>query len=564
MEVPRVPGSRASRLSLGLAMLGSGIAILWLNRGTTFWVDEIAWVLQSPDLGLEDAVRPHEGHLVFVTHLIYKASLELFGTAYLPMRLLGLAALWATVVGVFAFASRRVPAVVALAPCLVLLVFGSDMLHVLVGNAFTIDLALACGVGALLALERDDDRGWVLACALLCLGVLTYTVALAFVVAAGVAALLRDDRPRRLWVAAIPAVLWLGWWLWARTQGFDSADAAAVENALLFPSWSFASLGHVLGALSGLDFDFGGTEATAQAGPALALLALAALGWRFRRRVPAAVLVVAAVPLTLWAMGALTANEFRAPGNGRYMLPGAVAVLLVAAEAARGLFWSRGRLLVLFAVAGAGVATNLYLLHSAGADLRDRYAVQERAAFAALDVAGGAAQGEFEVPAIGEESIIPGGQSPLTFPFGIVSETGRSAVDSYRRVVAEYGPLGYEPAELEAQGEAVRMQADALLAAALGLRQEAPPPAARGLCTIARSHGGLAALDLPPGGAILEARGPSGELGVRRFADGGLVPLGAVPAGAPIVLRVPTDRLTATNPWMVALTAESLKVCALR
>jgi hypothetical protein len=564
VEVLRVPGSRASRLSLGLAMLGSGIAILWLNRGTTFWVDEIAWVLQSPELGFEDALRPHEGHLVFVTRLVYKASLELFGTAYLPMRLLGLAALWATVVGVFAFAVRRVPAVVALAPCLVLLVFGSDMLHVLVGNAFTIDLALACGVGALLALERDDGRGRVLACALLCLGVLTYTVALAFVVAAAVAALLRGDRTRRLWVAAVPAAVWVGWWLWARAQGFDSADAASVENALLYPSWSFQSLGHVLGALSGLDFDFGGTEATAQAGPALALVALAALGWRFRQRVPATLLVVAAIPLTLWAMGALTANEFRVPASARYMLPGAVAVLLVAAEACRGLSWSRGRLLLLYAVVAAGVATNLYLLHDAGADLRDRYAVQERAAFAALDVAGEAARREFEIPAIGEESIIPGGQSPLQFPFGVVSEYGRSPVDSYRRVAAEYGSLGYSPAELEAQGEAVRMQADAVLVAALGLRQASAPVVAGGECTVARSAGGLLSVELPPGGALLEAHAPAGELGVRRFAGGGLVPLGPVAAGTPVALRVPTDGLTATKPWVGALNAQSLRVCPLR
>jgi hypothetical protein len=564
VEVPRVPGSRASRLSLGLAMLGSGLAILWLNRGTTFWVDELAWVLQSPELSFEDAVRPHEGHLVFVTHLVYKASLELFGTAYLPMRLLGLAALWATVVGVYAFAVRRVAPLVALAPCLVLLVFGSDMLHVLVGNAFTIDFALACGVGALLALERDDGRGRVLGCALLCIGVLSYTVALAFVVAAGVAALLRKDRPRRLWVAAVPAAIWVGWWLWTRAQGFDSTDAASVENVLLFPSWSFQSLGYVLGALSGLEFDFGGSEASAQAGPALALVAMAALGWRFRQRVPAAVLVLAAVPLTLWAMGAVTANEFRAPANGRYMLPGAVAVLLVAAEACRGLAWSRARLLVLYAVALAGVATNLYLLHSAGSDLRDRYAVQERAAFAALDVAAAAAQDEFEVPTIGEESIIPGGQSPLAFPFGIVSATGRSPVDSYRRVATEYGPLGYSPAELEAQGEAVRMQADAVAVAALGLRPEPAAAATRGECTVVSSEGGLLAVELPPGGGLLEAHAPGGELSVRRWADGGLVPLGPVAADAPIALRVPVDRLTATNPWVAALNAQSMRVCPLR
>ncbi len=74
----------------------------------------------------------------------------------------------------------------ALAPCLVLLVFGSDSLHVLTGNGFTVVGALGCGIGALLALERDDRGGDLGACALLCLGLATYTVALAFVAAIGV------------------------------------------------------------------------------------------------------------------------------------------------------------------------------------------------------------------------------------------------------------------------------------------------------------------------------------------------------------------------------------------
>ncbi|MBK5218422.1 MAG: hypothetical protein JJE35_01350, partial [Thermoleophilia bacterium] len=331
------------------------------------------------------------------------------------------------------------PAFVALLPCVVLLFFGADMLHVLVDNAFTVDLALACGIGALAAFERDDRRGRLAACGLLCLGILTYTVALAFLVAVAVAILLGDDRRRRIWVAAIPAALYLAWWVWARQLDIDSDSTASAGNALLVPAWSFQSL-----SLRG-------------------------------RPLPRGLCAVAAVPLTLWVLGALTANEFRSPDNARYLMPGAIAVLLVAAEAAHGVRWSRGPLLALLALAVAGLGTNAYLLDQASGDLRNRFAVQERAA----------TRPYFEVPTVGAESIILGGQSPLAFPFEQIAESGRSPVEAYREVAERYGSLGFSPAQIEAQSEGVRAQADAVLVAALGLAT-APgaPAAAAGGCSV--------------------------------------------------------------------------------
>jgi hypothetical protein len=560
------PNGRAYRPLLGLAFVASAATILWLNRGTTYWIDSLSWVLLSPDLDLETALRPHEGHFVLVPRLVYKVLLELFGTAYLPLRLVGLAALWACVLAVFAFARKRVPAHVALAPCAVLLFFGSDMLHVLADNAFTVDLALACGVGALLALERQDRRGYVAACVLLCLGILTYTVALAFLAAAAVALLLGADRWRRIWVVAVPAAIYLAWLVWTRQQGVDSGDTgASAENVLLIPSWSFQSLSAVLAALSGLDFDFEGQGPTALAGTVLALAALAALLWRFSRRAaPATLWVAAAVPFALWSLQALTANGFRFPDSPRYLLPGAVAALLLASEAARGVRWSRPALIGLYALAVAGLATNLYLLDRAAGDLRDRYAPQVRVAFGALDVAGRSALPRFETPTVGEESIIPGGQSPLTFAFDRVLEADRSPVAAYRRVAARYGSLGYSVARIEAQDEGLRAQADAVLVAALGIAPAAGAPAEVGQCVLARAGaGGIVAAPLPPGGAVLQAAQPAGELAVRRFADAVAVPLGPVAADTPVVLRVRRDEL-ADRPWVATIPAASLRFCSLR
>ncbi|MFA9400897.1 MAG: hypothetical protein ACERKT_07290, partial [Acidobacteriota bacterium] len=162
IERPRV----AEGLLL-VAMLLSGILVLWFGRDTTFSGDEMVLIVASPGIDLHTALQTHGGHLLLFPRAVYKVMLELFGLAYLPYRVLTLVTLWVTVGLLFVWMARRVGRTVALAPCLVLLVFGSDHLHVLRGNGFIILLSIACGIAALLALERGDRRGDIAAAALL-------------------------------------------------------------------------------------------------------------------------------------------------------------------------------------------------------------------------------------------------------------------------------------------------------------------------------------------------------------------------------------------------------------
>lgn len=541
--------------------------ILWLGRGTTFWIDELTWLLQSPHLGLSDALRPHEGHLVLVTRLVYWATLEIFDSSYLPFRLLATATVLATVALLFAYARRRVPPLVALAPCLILLFFGSDMLHVLVGNAFAVLFSVVMGLAALLSLERDDLRGRLAACAFLSVGLATYSVALGFLAAATVL-LLREKRGlRSLWVVALPAALYLGWWIWSRAH-FDAtaggAGGISPENVLLVPAWSFQSLGAALGALSGLEYGFGGAAPVARAGSALALLAIGALAWRLRGGdVSARAWSAIALVLALWTIGALTASPARLPDSARYLFPVAVSVLVLAAAAAEGAPWDRTGLIVLFLFCAAGLGTNLVLLRDAGTELRGRYAVQVRAAFGGLDMVGPRAAKGFEPPSVAN-GFVAGGQSPLAFPFYLLAEDGEAPTRAYFAAARRYGSLGYTQEQLEGRPEEVRAQADAVMAAALGIglvprgRLEG-----RGDCSRPRpSGGGSFALRLPRGGAVLEGGSRGGSVGVRRLAGRTAVDLGKLAPGEVATLRVAPDR--SSRPWTLTTTASSLKVCALR
>ena len=322
--------------------------------------------MQTPDLDLGGAFEPHVGHLILTTRLVYKVIFSTLGVGYLPFQLLTVGVVVLTAGMFFAYAGRRVGKLAALAPTLVLLVFGSDSGHLLSGNGFTVIGALACGLGALLALDRDDRTGDVIACALLCLGVVTYSVALPFVVGAAVAIALREDRWRRAWIVGIPVAIYVAWWLWALGSDTSSESQISLDDVLLFPSWAYQSLSGVLGALAGFDYSFG--DGTINAGPTLAVLALIGVGWRLQRGpVPKMVWAALAIALSLWLMGSVSVALIRTPDSSRYLYPGALAVLIAGAWLAAGLGWRRSALVALFLLAATGVVTNLALLRDDGA-----------------------------------------------------------------------------------------------------------------------------------------------------------------------------------------------------
>lgn len=553
-----------------LALLTSAMAvavtlIFWLSRGTTFWIDELTWLLQSPHLTVSDALQPHEGHLMLTSHLTYKAVFEIFGANYLPLRLLSVAAVLTTVFLLFTYVRRRVGPLVALAPSLVLLFFGSDSLHVLVGNGFTVLLAVSCGLGALLLLDRDTGWCQVFACVLLCLGAVTYTVALAFIAGIAILILQRTDRWRHLWIVAIPLGLYTAWWFWSLGNADVGPDSHVVlSNILLVPVWGFQSLSAVLEALFGLNYQFGGpANGTSQAGAVLAVLGLIGIWWRMMRgSVPPALWAALAVAVTLWVFGSVSANEFRFPDSSRYLYPGAVAIVLIGAEAISGLMWSRKALIGLFAITAVGMATNLVLLRDQAAKLRNAYAVQVHAAFGALDLAGGEARPNFDPPSLGDQSIIPGGQSPLAFPFGILAAAGESPTEAYLVAADHYGALGYSTLQISAQDEAVRAQVDAVLAGALGLRL-APTMGLAHHCRGVRSRSeGEVAIRLPKHGAILSASSRGGPIGVRRFAEATLVPLGDLAPQSAAILRIPPDG--SPRSWWLHVPSSSIVLCAIK
>jgi hypothetical protein len=521
----------------GAAAVGAAILILWFGRDMTFSVDEMDLFMETPDLDLSGALEPHAGHLMLTTRVVYKAIFSAFGVGYLPFQLLTVGTVILTAGLFFAYAGRRIGKLAALAPTLVLLVFGSDSLHVLAGNGFTIVGALACGLGALLALDRRDRVGDVIAAALLCLGVVTYSVALPFVVGAAVSIALRDDRWQRAWIVVIPAGLYVAWWLWTLGSDSSSEGQIALADVLLFPSWAYQSLSGALGALSGFDYPYG--DGTTKAGPTLAVLALIAVGWRlWRGSVPQMLWAALAIALSLWLMGTVSVGVIREPDSDRYLYPGALAVLIVGAWLGAGLGWRRPALIALFLLAATGVLTNLGQLRVAGAFNRAE-AAQQRAVLAGFEIAGPSADPS-HVPEVG--------------PGSITYWTDGLTVGDYLEAAGRYGSIGYSPEEVRALPEPLRKLTDQGLVGALGLAP-APAPAdtpRRGCVDFDPGPSGTSSLELAPGEIYVLESGRDAAIEIARFADAPDA-IGALQPDETMALALPADGVS--DPWRVTAAA---------
>jgi hypothetical protein len=547
-------------LIVGATVAAAVAVLLYVGRGTLYTVDDLTWFMTSPQIGPDTLLTPHNGHLIAIPRLIYHLDLEVFGADYAPIRIL--TALSAAIAAAlfFAWTSRRVGRAAALAGTALMLTLGTSYVFLIAGDGIMLQLSLAMGIGSLLALDRGDRGGDAAACALLCLAVLTYSVALPFLVAAGVAIILSRNR-RRLWIAAVPAALYAIWWLSTLGDAGDSAGQVDVSNVLSLPSYVFQSLASVLGSVSGLDVDLSDAVAvrpefdttSPDAGPFLAVVAIAAFTWWVMRNrpVPKSVWVVLTLPVTLWLMGGLTEDAASPPDATRFVLAFAVVLMMLAAAmAARPP--RPGWLAALWVVALCGIAANLVALRDGGDFRRDVDGPLLRSELAAFDLAGHTAVENpdlFHASATGAFLIFPFSGIPVEDP-----------VSHYERAVARYGRLGYTPDELRGEPEELRAHADATLLAARGTALAADASLTAGCAPDKAGKDGAIEVRLPPGGAVLESDAGA-AVSLRRFADATWKEVGSLAPGAPAALRIPVD--AAPDPWLVRIDAPTAHVCPL-
>jgi hypothetical protein len=523
-------GGPATLLAAGAMVLSGGLLIHWLGR-LTFWRDEWDFLLHRRGWSLDTFLEPFVEQLLAIPILIYRVLVGAFGMdSPLPFQIVAVLLFLASIAMLFVYVRRRVGEWLALAAILPILFLGPSWDDLLFPFQMALFACIACGIGALLALERRERLWDLAAMVLLLLALFSFALGIAFVAAATAAIAFDRDRWRRAFAVAVPTAIWL---VWYAGWGHEAHTFISLSNFAKSPNYMLDGLATSLATWVGL-----GTGVYDQSpldwGRPLLVLLLALVVWRlYVLRRPSPRLVATSVLLLgFWFLTALNTNPLAPATAGRYQYLGIVLMALVLAELAAGLRVRRYATVALVLVGAAAAMVNGVRLRDAANGLAN-IAQQQRGGLSALELARGQVSPDFE----------------LTEQNSGVDYLGLLDAGPYFSAIDDYGSPAYTPTELSSAPESARSAADRVSAAALGVGLQPDGQLQPGTCVTLQPG---AIVDVPPEGMVLRARSPGSAVSLRRYASESFpVSLGPLPAGTAELIRIPADR--SARPWSAQL-----------
>jgi hypothetical protein len=537
---------------LGAALLTSGVMLLALTRDLTFFQDTWDFLMNRRDLTVDNLLHPHNEHIVLIPVSIELFFVHVFGmSSALPEYLLLIAMVLVAAVLLFVYAQRRVGPWLALMATALLLFIGPAWSDLLWPFELAFIGSVLFGIAMLLALDRDDRNGDVLACIFLILSASFSSLGIPFMAAAAVNLFQRrrERGLRRAWFVAIPVVLFALWYLgW----GHDAESHLTLRNVLNSPRFVLEGLAVSLESLLGLSKApiEGPPETVLGWGEPLLIAALALVVIQQIRRpgFSPGFWPVLAATATNWFLTAFNYIPGREPSTGRYMYAAGAFTLLLVVELLRGVRFSRKALLIMGAVTIAAVASNIHFFKD-GSDWLKNQSVLTKADLAGIDIARNHVAPEFE--------LAPGiaGTPSLIDVFA-----GR-----YLEAEGEFGTPAYTPQELLDAPESGRAQADVVISQALPLRTSTSAGAERPGkgCVLGGGPDGPEDTELGPGVArILVEPGPPVTISLARFAQGEYpVQTAGASGDSTTLLTIPRDG--SSVPWRVRVVAQQpVYVCS--
>ncbi|MEX2106809.1 MAG: hypothetical protein WD810_07910 [Solirubrobacterales bacterium] len=542
----------APALLLAAALVAAAAMTLVLSRDMTFFQDTWSYLITRREITVDTVLQPHNEHIVVIPVLIEQLFLRLFGmTSATPEYVLLTILLVATVFLLYVYVRRRVGPWLALFASILILCIGPAWEVLLWPFEISLVGSVFFGLAMLLAFEREDRRADIAACLFLTLSVGFSSLGIPFIAAAAVAVLQgpREAWLRRAYIFAIPAVLFAAWYLgW----GHEAESGMSLRNLLASPRFVADTIAVALGSLVGLGPAPGGTSGDPLWGRALLVALVVVLGFRQLRKpgVFPGLWPVAAAAATNWFLTAFNQIPGRDPTSSRYQYVGAIFIVLILANLLKGVRLSRSALIVAGAVTVLAVGPNLIILDD-GREILDREAIYTRADGAAIEIARGTVDPEFQL-----NPEVAGTPSLINIYAG-----------PYLEAVDEYGSPAYSVEELISAPEEGRRQADIVLSQALPLSMVTSLAAytgsgGRDCVALAPGDAGDREVELDAGRTRIEiAPGPHAELTLRRFATGEypVVSEGA-PGDSVTLLEIPRDE--STQPWYLHVEASQLaRVC---
>ncbi|MEK6326930.1 MAG: hypothetical protein AABM66_05300 [Actinomycetota bacterium] len=571
-------------LAVGVAMVVAAVVLAYESRGQTLKGDEWDYAIRLSAQSLGHALfdPPPDKYLMPVPLLLYKGLFEVFGIgSYAPYRAVGIALVILCAGLFFALARRRVGDLLAIPPTILLLFFGSASEVVVTSLRIPSQIAIAAGLGMLVALDRRTLRGDVVACVLLAISLLSHPEAAAFAAAAAVFVLFRPspERWRRSWVFGAPLALFGTLYLTQGESGTTNPALDGLNGVVSFIGESLVSLTAALSGVSGLITGPAYDSPLGWIALGLLLGAVAvALARRSKPPTPGFWAMLAALAVLLASTAIAPVTLFRTPETQRYIYPEAILLLLLLVEVARAARLHRGVAFAVTGVLAAGLVSNLADLRT-NADQQRAVSDLVKAELGALELARGHADPDF-LP-FGPRFAALGTKLLLVTPPGAGGQGWAMRASEYFVIARDFGSPADSPHELDdLAGAPAGQAADLVLAGGLGLRlrpaSPEPPPASRPRPTVkslsegtARTSGSClrlsprngqlrAAITLPPGGVWLT--GSRQELGVSRFFSLPAVRLQPLRDSHAAHLRIPRD--SSSLPWTLWVDSQrGLRLC---
>ncbi len=375
----------------------------------------------------------------------------------------------------------------------------------------------------------------------------------------------------------MPGALFAAWYLTLRSP-VPGPSLASELRAL--PRFEAQSLSAMLAGITGIfrSPSSGHLQYLTPLSYLLGALALVAIGLKAVTSRPRAEFwAILVAVLVLFAAPDFAPGQLRVPQSSRYILPGAVMLLLLLSETARGLSIKDGRARLAVATAAAlvfgfSIYSNATVLKQSAATWSSR-GIQDRAELTALDLARSTVS-----PAFRPED--PAGRPPIPSTHLVIGAY------NYYAIEREFGSPAYQPSELDGLAPAMRRVVDIVLARALQLHLEptgslaqgtgdqprviattaAKRNAGRGCVTMVPSHGAASSqIELPTGGvAVAASSGQPVQLVLARFGEQYDFPLQPLQPGKTAILRIPPDAVS-DRPWrlLVANAQQPVRVCGL-
>lgn len=521
--------------ALGAAVVASAILILGLNSQLTFIADDWELLVARDGLSVATVFEPFHENIVVGPALVYKVLQGTFGmSSAMPFYVVSISLFLASAVLLFAYLRSRAGDWLALLAAVLILFLGAAFEDLLWAFQLGYFASAAAGLGMLLALDQEDERGDWVACGLLVVSIAFSSLGIVFLVGAIADLILgRQPRLRRLFVVLLPAALFAFWWL---VWGHDAESHLSGENVtgLLGYVYDAAAAGVV--SLLGLATNDGTSPDQAHLvwGKIIVPLVAALVAFRIWRDsgISRGLAIALGMALAFWVLAGLNRSDERFPTSSRYQYPSALFLLLVMGESLRGLRLPRPALALATVGVVLAVVSGMSLMEREQ-DERWRPAAEAiRSSLAAVELAGPSADPAF----------------PVTFAPNPTVSAAR-----YLDAARDFGSPAYSEAELGQRPELERAGADLTMAQALGLSLAAPQSADAHCQRLKATASGDTGITLLGGGFTIANQGSARvEVMLRRFARGDFsVSLGPLDPGVKTALVIPPD--LAKRPWSLGL-----------